>query len=189
MKKVLFLVAVFVLLCCFSGLLPAFAEEFPTGEWAVTAEAAAPLLQLNADGTALYDGAQYAWEDDGQFLLLKGDREEVLRLRYQLTERGPWIYKPMNYTRKEGTTGEGIRGVWNLDGSEMGFFEFSDKNTFLEDALFDGTYTVDYETGSFTLVYGKYLDDTVCYFTIDGDRMIVEYPWMLVEWKPAEQAP
>ncbi len=185
MKKAIFLTA-FVLLLCFSILLPAFAAGFPQGQWAVTSDAAAPILQLNEDGTALYDGSQYAWEDDGQFLLLKGDQEEVLHLRYQVTEKAPWIFKPMNYTRKEGTTGEGIRGVWNLDGSDMGFFEFSDKGTFLEDGLFDGTYKVDYEAGSFTLVYTKYLDDTVCYFTIDGDRMIVEYPWMLVEWKPAE---
>ena len=186
MKKVLFLIMVFVLLFSFSGFTPVSAEGFPAGGWAVTPDAAAPLLQLNEDGTALYDGAQYAWEDDGQFLLLKGDQEEVLHLRYQVTEKGPWIFKPMNYTRKEGTTGEGIRGVWNLDGSEKGFFEFSDKGTFLEDGLFDGTYTVDYEAGIFVLTYPQYFDETTCYFSIDGESMIVEYPWILVEWKPAE---
>ena len=54
----------------------------------------------------------------------------------------------------------------------------------MEDGYFPGTYTVDEESGSFRLHYaGGQLDDTVCYFTLDGDALTVEYPWRMV---PAE---
>ena len=186
MKKSLFLMVAVVLLLSLSVLSPVFAEGFPTGEWAVTADAAEPLLQLNADGTAQYRGTAYTFEDDGSFLLLTDSQGEVLRLRYRITETDNWLYMPTPYTRKEGTTGEGIRGIWNQDGSEKGFFEFSEKDTFLEDGVFDGIYKVDYDEGWFMLSYPQYFGDTVCYFTIDGNHMTVEYPWKLVERKPAE---
>ena len=187
MKKNLFpLMVALVLLLHILIAAASLAEGFPTGAWGYRNDAAEPVLQLNGDGTALYESIEYAWEDDGQFIMLTGDGGQALRLRYMVTETGPWLYKPISYTRKEGVAGEGIRGVWNMDGSEQGFFEFSDKDTFLEDGLFDGTYTVNYEAGSFTLTYPRYFDDTVCYFEINGDRMIVEYPMKLVEFQQAE---
>ena len=188
-KKSLVVMAAVVLLFSVLAVCPASAEGFPAGGWAFASDPAALVLQINEDGTAQYQGKGYGFEDESPYLLLTDAAGEALRLRYLVTEKNLWLYVPMNYTRKEGTTGEGIRGVWNLDGSEKGFFEFSEKGTFLEDALFDGTYSVDYEAGSFVLTYPRYLEETTCYFSIDEDRMVVEYPWLLVEWTPAEQTP
>lgn len=186
MKKFLVIMVAVVLLFGVSAVCPVIAEGFPAGAWAFASDPAALILRINENGTAQYRDAEYTLEDDGRYLLLTDASGKLLRIRYRVSDKNAWLYVPMNYTRKEGTTGEGIRGVWNLDGSEDGFFEFSDKGTFLEDGLFDGTYTVDDEAGSFVLTYPQYFGETTCYFSINGESMIVEYPWLLVEWKPAE---
>ena len=181
MKKVLFLVTVFVLLCCFSGLLPAYAEGFPAGEWAFSSAPDVPILRIDGNGGALYKGLAYQYEDDGQFLTLTGEEGEALRLRYLVTEKVVYLYVDCAYSRKEGTAGEGIVGVWNLDGSETGFIEFTSNGRFLEDGYFDGTYEVDEENGSIRLIYTMYFNDTVCYFLQEGEHMNLEYPWSLSE--------
>ena len=186
-RKGLVLSLALTLLLCFTLTVSAAAEGFPAGDWAFGSDPGTSVLRLSEDGTAVYRDAEYTWEDDGQFLLLKDAKGEVLKLRYRVTEKNKWLYVIMNYTRKEGTTGEDLQGVWNLDGSEAAFFEFSSKNTFLEDGVFSGTYKVDYENNSFTLIYPMLFDDTECFFTIDGQHMTVEYPWSVVETQEAAE--
>ncbi len=179
---------VLAILLCAALTVSAAAEGFPAGDWAFGSDPGTSVLRLNEDGTAVYQNTEYTFEDDGEVLSLKDAEGEVLRLRYRVTEKNKWLYVTMNYTRKEGTTGEDLQGVWNLDGSEKAFFEFSAKNTFLEDGVFTGTYKVDYENHSFTLIYPMLFDDTVCYFTIDGQHMTVEYPWSVVETQEVTEA-
>ena len=178
MKRFSFSAAALVLLClCF--VMTVLAEGFPAGEWALAEQPDVPVLRINEDGSALYAGVECTWEDDGQFLLLKNQEGEILPLRYRITEKRVYLYVNSSYTRKEGTGGEGIVGVWNLDGSEKSFFEFTANHRFLEDGVFDGKYVVDYENGSFTLIYPMYFEDTVCYFQQEGNSMLLEYPWPL----------
>ena len=181
MKKAAFSGMILALVLCLSMTAAACAEGFPAGEWAFAEKPDVPVLRVNEDGTALYGGLDCTWEDDGRFLLLTNAEGQTLSLRYLVTEKRPFLYVTFGYTRKEGTEGEGIIGVWDQDGSEKSFFEFTANHRFLEDGVFDGTYEVDYENGSFTLIYPMYFDDTVCYFRQDGNRMILEYPWPLAE--------
>ena len=178
MKRSFFLITALVLLFSVSAFFPAFADGFPVGTWAFSSDPETPVLRLSEDGTALYRDAEYTWEDDGQFILLTGTEEaEPLRLRYRATEKNLWLYVSFDYSRKEGTDGEGIIGVWNMDGSEKSFFEFTKNGRFLEDGVFDGQYSVDAENGSFTLHYPMNFGDTVCYFLQEGEHMTLEYPW------------
>ena len=177
-RKVTFAAVVLMFLCFFS-LTAGQAEGFPAGEWAFAEKPDDPVLRINEDGSAVYGGLDCAWEDDGQFLLLTNAAEETIRIRYLVTEKQVYLYVNIGYTRKEETAGEGIIGVWNQDGSEKSFFEFTANQRFLEDGVFDGTYEVDYENGSFKLIYPMYFDDTLCYFRQDEDHMTVEYPWPL----------
>ena len=185
MKRISFSGIALLLLCFFVCVVscaePLPEEGFPMGEWSLADKPEEPVLRVSADGTALYNGTEYTWEDDGQFLLLADAEGESLRLRYLVTGKTVYLYLGSGYTRKEGTAGEGIVGVWNRDGSQRSFFEFTANQRFLEDGVFDGRYEVDYENGSFTLIYPMYFDDTVCYFLQEGDSMTIEYPWTLTE--------
>ena len=53
----------------------------------------------------------------------------------------------------------------------------------MEDGVFVGDYFLDGEPGSIRLDYYDDLPDTILYYTIEGDEMIVEYPWDLVPTK------
>ena len=177
-RRVVFISVLLVALLCFSSM--AAAGGFPAGEWAFSSEPAVSVLRVNEEGTALYKGVEYTCEDDGQFLWLKNtDGGESIRLRYLVTEKTVFLYVTSAYSRKEGTAGDGIIGVWNMDGSETSFIEFTTNKRFLEDGVFDGTYEVDDEAGSFTLIYPMYFGNTVCYFEQEGEHMNVEYPWSL----------
>lgn len=171
----------FVLLLCFSFAAAGNAEGFPAGEWAFAEQPEVMVLRVNEDGSALYGGLDCTWEDDGQFLILKNAEGQELKFRYRVTEKHLFLYATFGYTLKEGTGGEGIVGVWNQDGSDKSFFEFTENHRFLEDGVFDGTYEADYANGMFTLVYPMYFEDTVCYFQLDEGHMILEYPWPMVE--------
>ena len=177
----LILLIFFICTACCAELHPE--GGFPKGEWGFADKPEELVLRVGEDGTALYQGTEYACEDDGQFLLLTDGEGEMLRLRYLVTDKTVYLYLGSGYTRKEGTAGEGIVGVWNLDGSERSFFEFTANQRFLEDGVFDGRYEVDDANGSFTLAYTMYFDDTVCYFRQDGEHMVIDYPWALAEIK------
>lgn len=181
MKKFLVVMVAFVLLISVSTGCPVLAEGFPTGEWAFSSDPETMILQLNEDGTALYHDTAYTWEDDGQFIFLSGTDDEPICLRYLVTEKHLWLYVAASYTRKEGTAGDGIVGVWDMDGAENSFFEFTDNGRFLEDGVFDGKYQVDEDNSSFTLIYTKYFSDTVCFFRQEGEHMTIEYPWTLTK--------
>ena len=179
MKKVSFSGIILALVLCLSVAVTGCAEGFPAGEWAFAENPEVLILRLNEDGSASYGGLDCTWKDDGQFLLLTNAEGQTLQLSYLATEKRLFLYVSFLYNRKEGTEGEGIIGVWDQEGSDKSFFEFTANNRFLEDGVFDGTYEVDYENGSFTLVYPMYFEDTVCYFQQEGNSMLLEYPWPL----------
>ena len=181
MKRHLMIMIALVLLISVSAGYPVLAEGFPAGQWAFSSDPGTMILQLNEDGTAWYHDTAYTWEDDGRFILLTGTDDEPIYLRYLVTEEHLWLYVAAGYTRKEGTAGDGIVGVWDMDGAENSFFEFTDNGRFLEDGVFDGKYQVDEENGSFILIYTKFFSDTVCYFRQEGEHMTLEYPWNVTE--------
>jgi len=188
-KKVLPAAVVLALLVCaalyFLVIRPGGAKGFPKGDWAYSSKPEESVIRLTGNGKATYKGTEYSCKDDGTFLILTGGDSGEIRLRYRVVDKTTYLYVTSEYSRKEGTAGEGIIGVWDMDGSEKSFFEFTANGRFLEDGVFDGTYEADYANGSFTLVYPMYFNDTVCYFRQDGEHMTLEYPWSLEETKPA----
>lgn len=104
-------------------------------------------------------------------------------MRCETTENGLVLYEKSTYvyTPREGyERGDGIVGVWTNTGTDRLFYEFSEKGNFMEDGVFVGDYFLDGESGSIRLDYYDDLPDTILYYTIEGDEMIVEYPWELV---------
>lgn len=163
--------------------------------WAYNFDDTKEILRLNSDGTAVYqakifvDGIQKteerkctSYKKDDSYLTLSGSDGE-LKMRCETTENGLVLYEKSTYvyTPREGyERGDGIVGVWTNTGTDRLFYEFSEKGNFMEDGVFVGDYFLDGESGSIRLDYYDDLPDTILYYTIEGDEMIVEYPWELV---------
>ena len=183
MKKVSLTGAALVILLCFSVIAAGCAEGFPVGDWAFIHAPEESVLLLREDGTAVLQGREYTWQDDAEngFLRFASDGEET-SLRYLATEDKIQLYFPVEYNRVEDVPGEGLIGAWVSKESEMSNFIFRQDGMFLEDGTFTGTFKPDAETGSLLLAYIKYFDDTLCYFSLEGDKVLkLDYPWSMVE--------
>ena len=177
------------LLCVFFALLllagcakPAAlspAEQALVGKWAYDHDPKTAVLILKQDGSAKYAGTKYdRFTYDGELLELTASDGTAQTIRCQQDEEGLLLYRATVYIRED--SGDGLTGVWH-DDADNWTFEFTKTGAFMEDGYFPGTYTVDEEAGSFRLHYaGGQLDDTVCYFSLDGDALTVEYPWRMV---------
>ena len=152
------------------------------GKWAYNYEPESSALVLKADGTAEYEGQHYdRFTYDGATLELSCTDGPAAQIRCIVDDKGLIVYKRTDY-HCEGTH-EGLAGVWKSD--EGGWsYEFNSEGAFLEDGTFSGKYILDDSSGIFNLQYadGQFAD-TLCYYSIDGDRLSVEYPWRMVRMK------
>lgn len=182
MKKASF--PVLVLILVFSICVAALAEEtaFRPGDWAFDYAPEQSVLLLREDGTAVYEGQECRWTDDGTFLRLTAEGGEETAIRYLVTEKKTILYFPKVYVRVENDPGEGLIGAWVGRETKGSTFIFRKDGMFLEDGTFTGTFRTDPEAGTFLLVYIKYFDDTLCYYRMEGnDVLTVDYPWPMVE--------
>lgn len=184
---------VFRMLLCSAALVLLFAVcsicaaekaetgRFPAGDWAFNYDPAVSVLEIREDGTAVFQNAAYRLEDDGTFLTLT-DGEAEHRFRYLVTDEKILLYLPQEYVRAEGVPGEGLTGAWVGKETAGSTFIFREDERFLEDGTFTGSYQVDQENGTVLLTYIRYFDDTLCYFSLEGeDSLTVDYPWPMVE--------
>ena len=185
-RKIVFLALAGILILGIMAAASAEAAGFRPGDWAFNHEPEKSVLLLRDDGTAVWQGQECAWKDDGEYLHLVQDNGEDIPIRYLATEEKTLIWLPTEYVRAEGIPGEGLLGAWIGKESAGSTFIFREDGMFLEDGTFTGTFTVDPEKGSVLLVYIKYFDDTLCYFSLEGNDILkMEYPWPLVETQPA----
>ena len=155
-------------------------EKQLLGEWAYVHDTEETVAEFNADGSAKFEGKKYRYTGDDRFIELTDAKEETKKLRYQFEEDGMYVYIQSTYTRQPEIPGDTIVGLWKCE--EKGWtFEFSDKGTFMEEGALTGYYTVDEEAGTIRLIYGEALEDTVFYYSLDGDELYVEYPWLMLK--------
>lgn len=149
------------------------------GSWAYTHDEDTAIAVFRESGTALYEGKDYSFESDNQFIKLKNTDGETTQLRYVLDDEGMYLYSNNTYT----LSGEGephdLVGEWSCPEKNWSY-SFTDAGTFVEDGYFPGDYTVDYENSTFKLVYNDQFEDTVCYFQIEENKLHIEYPWRMV---------
>ena len=180
-SRPLALLVVLLLLCTLATIGQAdIGVSSMIGNWAYSYAPGISVLTVAQDGTAVWDGERYTWEDDGKHLLLRKDTDgETILLRYDVAENNVLIYPPRKYTRIAETAGEGITGTWKEDAeNSRSSFVFTTAGKFLEDGVFPGDYIVEDDT--FTLQYQANFEDTRCWFVQDGDAMTVEYPWPVI---------
>lgn len=149
------------------------------GEWAYIHDDQTVVLSLSANGKASYKGEKYSYTEDGQYITLSSGKNK-LRLRYELNNDDLYVYEPTTYVYVGNDTPNGLIGAWQC---AKWSFEFYDDGTFREDGYFPGYYTVSEDGTSFKLMYTDHFEDTTCYFAINGDELLVEYPWRMVRMK------
>lgn len=147
------------------------------GRWAYNHDPETVVLELKNNGKAVLDGKKCSYKVDGDFLVFSGGANE--RCRYVLDKDGLLFYKTTTYTF-DGEIQTDLVGKWK-DESDNWSFEFTDKGTFMEDDYFPGYYVENTEEHTIKLIYNDHFEDTVCYYSIEGDELTLEYPWRMVK--------
>ena len=158
--------------------------KFLCGSWAYIHEPDKTALKLNDDLTAKLDGEKYTYEVKDSHIELTDKSGNTVSYRYLWDEHENqlFFFKQNVYTYKGTGTPDGIVGLWECP--EQNYkFEFTSEGTFQEDGYFPGYYVVDEEAGSFKLIYNDQFYDTTCYFTLNGNELLIEYPWPMVRVK------
>ena len=156
------------------------------GNWAYVHDTTVTVLSLEKNGKAVYQGNQYTYTADDTYLYLKSSKENI-DLRYKMDGEKLYIYQTTEYTFAGEGSPDGIIGYWVCNPNKWSF-EFTDQGTFKEDSYFPGYYTVDENEQTVKLVYNDHFEDTVFYYSIDGDTLTIEYPWETVPTQKAEKA-
>ncbi len=151
------------------------------GDWAYIHDPETIVLSIGKDGKAAFDGIDYKASADDRFITLSDENGEKTEHRYRVDSTGNlFFYETAVYTFDGEGEPEGLIGVWN-DSETNWSFEFTDKGTFKEDGYFPGTYVVNDEAGTIRLTYNDMFTDTICYYSISGNKMTIEYPWEMVK--------
>ncbi|MCR5357276.1 MAG: hypothetical protein K6E63_07705 [Lachnospiraceae bacterium] len=147
--------------------------------WAYNHEPGTEVLTLYDNGKAVFEGKDYTYVKDASNITLTAADGTVTNHRYELDGEEMKFYKPAVYTREAGSEGEGIIGKWVQDNGRN-LFEFTKEGQFNEDGYFYGHYTVKENEGTIKLMYVDPLQDTLLYYSLDNDKITIEYPWTLV---------
>ncbi len=149
------------------------------GSWAYIHDKDKAVAVFQKDNTAKYEGKEYTFEYDSQFIKLKDKEGGTKQLRYKLDDKGMYLYSNNTYTFSDKGEPTSLVGKW-VCADKNWSYTFTETGTFLEDGYFPGNYTVDDKNSTFKLVYKDQFEDTVCYFRISGNQLSVEYPWQMV---------
>ncbi len=146
--------------------------------WAFSYDEKVPALILRKDGTASYKGTEYVrYETAENMYKLTDENGATLELEYSEKNGKRLLYDIWEYKRTYGDSGPSVVGVWE---SGRNYFEFTTNQTFQEDGVFFGHYSVDVDAGTVKLVYERDLDDTIFYYHIENDVMTVRYPFVMI---------
>ena len=149
------------------------------GSWAYIHDKETAIAVFREDGTAQYEGKDYTFECDKQFIKLKDAYGEIIQIRYSLDDEGMYLYNNKTYTYCDDGEPYGLVGEWSCVEKNWSF-SFTKEGTFMEDGYFSGYYTIDDENSTFKLVYNDQFEDTVCYFLLEENELHIEYPWRVV---------
>lgn len=181
MKKrkvsVIFLVFVCLLLLmgCGNKQLSQEAQKI-CGDWAYIHDRDTTVVSFDKNGKAKYEGKKYTFTCDDTFVYLK-NKDGEQKLRYVMDGDKMFLYKNTEYKFCGEGEPDGIIGSW--ESTENWKFEFTENGTFLEDGYFPGLYIMT-ENSGVKLVYNDQFEDTLCYYHVDGNTLVLEYPWPMV---------
>ena len=147
--------------------------------WAYDYEPATEILNLGGNGKAVYKGEKYSkYVKDGEFITLSG-KDGELKIRYEMDKDNMILYEESTYTRSGDEGSSGVIGKWTQDNGWA--FSFDANGQFVEDGFFGGHYSVNEENGTIKLMYSDPIPDAILYYSLEGDRLTIAYPWTLVK--------
>ena len=149
------------------------------GSWAYIHDKDTAIAVFHEDGSAQYEGKDYSFACDSQFIKLTDTDGETIQLRYTLDDEGMYLYRSTTYTFSGVGEPDGLVGEWTCADKNWSY-SFTEAGTFQEDGYFPGKYTVDDESSTFKLVYIDQFEDTLCYFRLAENQLYIEYPWPMV---------
>lgn len=158
-------------------------ERFLLGDWTYIHDRKTKVAEFNRDGSAKYEGKKGSFTADGNYIYFTYDKGNTEKLRYarkQDSKKEMTVYIASRYVLENGETPSSVAGAWYVPEKNW-TFEFSTKGTFLEDGVLTGHYFVDEENGTIRLVYEKALNDTIMYYSLSKDGLVIEYPWDMVK--------
>ena len=153
-------------------------------KWAYAYEPAEEVIELSDNGKAQYKGNKYTYTRDDSFIELKDKGGNLTKLRYTMENDSMVLYEKSTYTYSEGQPGNGIIGLWTQENGWS--YEFTEDGKFSEENIFFGHYTVDEEKGCIRLMYDDPIEDAYLYYTLDGNKLTVDYPWPMVRLEDAK---
>ncbi len=153
--------------------------------WAYSHDPTVEILNLGENGKAVYKGEKYSkYVKDDEFITLSGKGGEI-KIRYEMDKDNMILYEESTYTRSgdEGTSG--VIGEWAQDNGWT--YTFAANGQFVEDKFFGGYYSVNEENGTIKLMYSEPMPDAILYYSLEGDRLTIAYPWILVKTEKSEK--
>jgi hypothetical protein len=155
--------------------------------WAYIHDPETEVLAFTTDGLAFYHGKQYTYSQEGDFLTLTDEDGKETTMRFiQAREGKMLLYERTEYHYAGISKPDGIIGYWTGGPEDRLSYEFTKKGTYLEDGTFPGHYSEDPENGTIKLMYNARLEDTLIYYSVDGDKLTIDYPWPMVKTEPAK---
>lgn len=148
------------------------------GNWSYIHDNQTVALTINGK-KATVDGVECTVASEGDELKLTGKNGDSFVVGASDTKDQIVLYKFTTYEYEGQGSPDGLVGLWKS--KENWSFEFTDQGTFKEDGYFPGYYTDNKDKGTFQLAYNDHFVDTECRYTIEGNKLTVEYPWPMVK--------
>lgn len=136
------------------------------------------ILSFYDDGTAEYKGNKYKFKIENSVLYLTSD-EGTIGLRFINNGDEILLYEKSTYQYDGEKNTDGIVGVWKQDNGWA--YVFTEDGKFSEEGIFFGHYAVDEQSQCIKLMYDDPIEDAYLYYELDGDKLVIDYPWPVVE--------
>ncbi|MBO4458455.1 MAG: hypothetical protein J5802_12115 [Butyrivibrio sp.] len=150
----------------------------PAESWAYNHEPTEEALALYDDGKAVFKGESYKYVKDDDSITLTDKDGNSVEHRYYMDKDTMVFYDESVYDYQGEGQPDGIVGTWKQDNGWV--FTFTPEGEFSEEDIFYGHYSVDEENSSIKLMYSDPLEDTILYYSVDGNKLTVDYPWPMV---------
>ncbi len=148
-------------------------------DWAYAHDPSTEILELSDNGKAEYKGNSYSYTQDDNFINLTAKSGESLSLRYEMEKDSMILYEKSTYSYSGEKTSDGIVGLWTQPNGWS--YQFTEDGKFAEENIFFGHYALDEENSCIKLMYDDPIEDCYLYYTLDGDKLTVDYPWPMVK--------
>lgn len=148
-------------------------------KWAYIHDPGEEVIELSDNGHAEYKGEKYTFTKDDQFITLTAAGGDQMQLRYVMNGDQMTLYEKSTYTFSGEKNTDGIVGVWLQDNGWS--YQFTEDGAFSEENIFFGHYTVDEANSCIRLMYSDPIEDAYLYYTLDGNKLTIDYPWPMVK--------